>query len=93
VRLSFLSPALREILEAIEYYQSQAPGLGGALDVEHEGPSGHASGPCENGLRFIFAVSWTILRETASDVRNWLCDQAARGRRTNNVRWTPREGG
>jgi toxin ParE1/3/4 len=34
VRLSFLSPALREILEASEYYQSQAPGLGGALDED-----------------------------------------------------------
>jgi len=34
VRISFLSPALREILEAIEYYEAQATGLGGELDVD-----------------------------------------------------------
>jgi hypothetical protein len=34
VKIAFLSPALREILEAIEYYEGQATGLGGALDAD-----------------------------------------------------------
>jgi plasmid stabilization system protein ParE len=34
VRVAFLSPALREILEAIEYYEGQAIGLGGTLDAD-----------------------------------------------------------
>lgn len=34
MRVSFLSPALREIIEAIEYYEDHAPGLGRALDAD-----------------------------------------------------------
>jgi plasmid stabilization system protein ParE len=34
VRIAFLSPALREIVEAIQHYDDQAPGLGDALDAD-----------------------------------------------------------
>jgi len=34
VKLSFLSPALREIVDAVEYYEALAPGLGDALDLD-----------------------------------------------------------
>jgi len=37
VKVTLLSPALRDILSAVEYYEEQAAGLGNALDADLTG--------------------------------------------------------
>jgi len=36
VKITLLSPALEEIIEAVEYYDEQARGLGAKLDADLE---------------------------------------------------------
>ena len=62
MRITFLSPALEEITKAVEYYESQAPGLGEDLDRDIERTLGFLSHNPDLGSPFESQTRRALLR-------------------------------